>query len=200
MNIERKARQLNRKHFALFGFNPFGGLNYQWMRATELHFLIEPTETSMVQTPAGLWVPGELQYERHSWGEMRGADGKPLGNSWVMAHWVAPISEAAWKTKYQNKAPWPKHGEYAPIENWVCRRDEDLENESAHAEFALRQHLSKTYDDFLEDATAAAQKVKRDEREEFGDFVDDAMTAFGNIPGSRSTGVSLPSKETSVAS
>lgn len=198
MNIERKARQLNRQYFSEFGYNPFGGLNFQWMRATDLHFMIEPSETSTVLSPGGIWIPGEMQYERHTWGEMRGADGEPLGDCWIMANWKATIPEKEWIAKFGHIAPWPKHGEYAPIENWICRRDEDLERESAHAAYALRQHLGKTFNDFLEESTAAAKKVAEDERNQFGDFVEDSMTAFGNIPGSRSTGISFPSKETSA--
>lgn len=196
MNIERKARQLSQQHFTEFGFNPHGGLKFQWMRACDISVHIEPSDDGeFVQGESGLWIPGGKKYERHSWGEMRGADDAPLGNCWMLAKWNSSIPEEEWWRRFGDLAPWPKHGEYTPIENWICRRDEDLERESAHAAYALRQHLGKKFNDFLDESNAKAEKNKRDERNLIGDFVDDAGTAFGNIPGSRSTGVSFPAKE-----
>lgn len=170
--------------FEMFGRTDAGGLKLRWFRSGDLYYHV-PGDMEDVQMPSGIWVRVQ-KYIRHSWE-------KALGPCYVLAMWQPPeLSRDQWALAYGSRAPYPVNGEYRVIENVTLPFETPPTlAHSALVKECLRLQKERTFTELLEASERAAENVNKDVEREFGDWVDDSMTAFGNIPGSRSTGVSF---------
>lgn len=195
MNFQRRLRRLN-EQFAKFGRNPQGETKYRWASTADLVYYIEK---GYGEKPYGAdWLIPEgykvyrptYRYERHHWSET------PLGLRWVMSVWEPPIPLDDWLKKVGVAFPWPHLGEYKAIDN-MCLEPGEEPNEfwTAHAVLALEIELGMTPASAAEEVLARYKKQERSVRQQIKDDLEDTLTAFGKIPGSHDSSVSLPTPQ-----
>lgn len=196
MNFQRRLAKLN-KQFERFGLNPFGELKYKWAHTTELHYYIEvgrgdkPYGAEWIFT-AGVYVPS-YHYERHTWADTG------HGPRWLMAEWNKPISQDEWIRKLGHSFPWPSRGEYLPCENLTLEPNEEPDERLTRLMVeCLEFHLSLTSEERQTKLMQMFDAQKKSERTMIHDEAEDAMTAFGKIPGSRDSSFSLPLPDSQI--
>lgn len=179
MLMKHKAlRRLNQK-FAAFGDNIHGQPNYKWVKLKDLFYLIETGGFKEGRTPAGIYFMQPV-WERHSYAEIH-------GSRWVLAKWEPPgVDEAEWYRQFSGMFPWPRHGEYHPIEDTILPAGvEPAEQLTDYTVFILYQHLGMKYPDHLRRIMEAANQQKDRDKAWWSDGVDEMMPAFGNVPGQK---------------
>lgn len=180
-----ELRKISEASFEMFGRVDSGGLKLRWFRACDLHYDIEAKDMEEHQLPSGLWVKVQ-KFDRFSWE-------KVLGPCYVLAMWQPPaLSYEQWTLAYGSTAPYPRNGEYQVIENVTLPYDTPpTERHSKLVKECLRLQKDRRFSELLDACERAADNVNTDVEKRFEDWVDDALPAFGNIPGSKSTGISF---------
>ena len=173
---EKTLHALN-KRFEIFGRNPHGGLNFRWFNARDLDYMYE-CGTEEGKTPSGLFVI-QTKWEKHSFADI-------YGPNWLLAKWQAPIPYSEWAKQIGTAFPWPRHGEYCPVESTVLRPglepDEDI---TQYTVYKLHQHLGMKAPDHLKRAYDEIEQRRKEDIGKWSDIVDDVMPAFGNVPGKK---------------
>ncbi len=176
--MKTPIQKLNSEIASIFGRNVHGDPNYMWVHATELFYLFEEGMKEM-ETPSGLIVM-RTQWKKHSFVET-------YGLVWLLAKWTPPeLEHDEWWEKFQGDMPFPAKGQYCPIDSTVLPEgrvpDEAL---NRYAIQKLYEHLGLSYKDHLGAANSLIAKHEKEKQRQVDDSVDDAMPAFGNIPGQR---------------
>jgi hypothetical protein len=176
--------QLNNRLARDLGRNPYGGGLLAWRDSETLTHPMRVPGYKFVTSPAGLEVATPLYEVR----KMNPA----FDHQWVVCKWEAPIPAAAWHAAFGTDMEWPNHGEYYPTNVALPQGVEPTMEWTERVIAAERERRTKT----LADHEAAIQSgMDRDERRASNrrfDIIEDAMPAFMNLPGSKSTGVSFP--------
>ena len=166
------------------GRNPYGDPLLKWADSETLLHPIRVPGYKFITTPSGLEVATPLYEVR----KMNPA----FDHQWVICKWEAPIPAAEWHANFGTQMEWPSHGEYYPTNVALPRGTEPTLEWTERVVAAERERRTKS----LADHEAEIQRgMERDERRASNrrfDIIEDAMPAFMNLPGSKSTGVSLP--------
>lgn len=111
---------------------------------------------------------------------------------WLVAHWHPPQPEHIWYKLYGSDAIWPRKGFYNQTNAWA--EIGQLPTDSLTDKFIeiVRRQQSMTAQAQYEEAARKFDAIDRDADRQREDMIDDACTAFGNLPGTRSGGVSFP--------
>jgi hypothetical protein len=113
-------------------------------------------------------------------------------DTWLIAHWHEADPEHAWRIKYGSDALWPREGYWTPVNAWQERGqlpDDSLTDKIIELVSKYRVISGQQIYDEAESAVNAQERDLDNLRK---DILDDACTAFGATPGSRSGGVSFP--------
>lgn len=177
--------------FIEFGLTPSGALKFKWIHSTEMHWFILSDAKTLIVTPE----KGRTAY-RYSYADV-------YGPTWVLAHWVEPVSEDEWCASGRGDFPWPRNGEYHPIGTFVMHEGkEPYDAVTLYAVKCLRRHLGKIEQTARNTGTDGVQQLvdqemdiikaqKRSERSQLESEINDTLTAFGKIPGREDGGVGL---------
>ncbi len=174
------------------GRSPFGEPLYKWVFVPTLrHWRYQEGKDDWLQhlcgyTPQGqgvhIWIPRPIFEEVLAFPH--------VGERWALCIWQFQDS-ASWYRQFGSRVVWPPHGYYFPTDKILKPgRVPDLAVTDYFIS-CIKYNRGKTF--------AELEKEIEDEllREEQADFnrmhamILDAMTAFGNKPGSRSGGVSV---------
>jgi hypothetical protein len=160
---------------------PHGKQRYKWAWSHELQMPFRKGEKES-QTQSGLYVIEPV----YSLVPMVDGDGR-----WVFAKLTEPPSYSEWLEAFKGEIDYPASGYYAPT-SIMCRLgkqpDEDI---TEFAVWIVRQNESKSEAEHRQDVDAGIKKQHDDNQKVIGDVIDDAIPAFGNIPGTRSLNVSF---------
>ena len=167
-----KIKELNKKFGDRFGYK-YGRPRFAWINSTELKFPV-PASQKLVQR-GSLYV-----YETKS-ELVRCVDGPPR---WVLAVLVDPPSEAEWAASF-GSLDYPGRGYYAPTDQ-MCRigasPNEELTDYMIGMIVAAKDSTREQTRDAINDIAASKE---RESKRLVSDQVDDAIPAFGNIPGTK---------------
>jgi hypothetical protein len=179
-----QLRAVNRPFGPALGFNALGGPNFKWGRTEELFYYVEREGGFALR--GALYIPTPDHWERRCWADR-------LGRCWVlwMFEWK---TEDQWNKEIGLAMPWPSQGMYRPVFNVTLDRDPTLDDtaRAIAAANAWRDRVGRADKD-ASDRVAFAEMLAEDEREEaaymkskkseLDSMLDDAMTAYGKIPG-----------------
>jgi hypothetical protein len=177
--------QLNNRLARDLGRNPFGEPLLAWRWSEDLMHPIRVPGFDFVTSPAGLEV-AVPKYERH---KMNAA----FVHQWVICKWEAPITAAQWHAAFGTQMEWPSHGEYYPTNVALPRGTEPTLGWTERVIEAERERRSKSLADHEAEIQRGMDQQERSADSLRESIIADAMPAFMNLPGSKSTGVSLPS-------
>jgi len=167
------------------GRNPLGRGLYRWMHSDNWwHLMKIQGETKTVER-FGLYIVEPVYRYR------RMVD---LENTWILAHWHGNIGQDKWEREYPNLL-WPREGYYAPTNILLAPGEEITETSNDQAVYLIKMQRERTMPDLLAESEAMAEKKDRDHRNLVADQIDDSVSAFANVPGTRSAHVSFPSVE-----
>lgn len=187
---QKRVDRLN-AHFLEFGLTPTGDYKFKWKHTTEMYFFILSDAMTLI------WSPG-LNRKTYCYDYAMLLEPK-----WVLAYWREPMPELEWFNRGLGDFPWPRNGEYHPIENIdMSCGVEPNEFETMRAIRDLRRHLAaidqtkkNTGTDgvkqLVDQNKARMEAHKCSIRSEMESRIDNAMTAFGKIPGKVDGGVGL---------
>ncbi len=196
MNFQRRLRRLNNQ-FEKFGRNPHGDLNIKWSHTSELVYYIEKGRGSMDKADwkrSGSLFVADFKYERHSWAETG------HGPVWILSIWQPPIPLDQWLAQVGHAFPYPARGEYAPFENIALDPGQEPNGFwTQQAVIRLDYELGNTPRETVEAMLNDYRKQWQSTMNEIKDDIDDTLTAFGKIPGSKDSGVSLPTPKRLIA-
>ncbi len=181
-----KIDKLNRLLAERLGRTPTGGPRYKWVQAHQLkHYRYIGDEWVQASKVTGLVAPKPQFMEVVAYPH--------LGQRWVFAVWQH-VSREDWDKAFGSRVVFHKEGQYFPLLVMREGRKPDLDI----TEFFIGQvntDRSKTIADVEQELETSQERVERSTWGRIYDMIDDATTAFGTKPGSRSGGVSFPSKE-----
>lgn len=185
MNEPKEIRELNKRLGEALGWNPHGEPLYKWVHSESFfHWMRDISGYKEVQSPSGLSVMEPIYVERKMCPNMH--------DMWLVAHWHDSGSEHAWIQAYGSDALYPRHGYYS--QSNACQVPGQLPTATQTEDFIwmVRKHRMKTKADIYregEDAVEARERANDSRRK---DIIQDAMTAYMNIPGKRGGHVSFP--------
>lgn len=152
------------------------------------------------RNPSGLMTL-ERKFQRRCWADR-------LGVRWIIVkwqHWTEDEWSAQFGTRKQANpskdpaaagtatdepswtatVPYPRHGEWLPIENWKLEEDEEPTPDLTQKFiWALKRDREMTIEKWVEQDEWQHKDNRRLWKSEWRSRIDDAMTAFGRIPGS----------------
>lgn len=170
------------KMLADLGTNPLGDPIYRWARASDLWFY-RWVSRDWVRNANGIYVP-DHQFERYRPFEH-------LGDRWCLCIWQW-MPEDEFVRQFGERAYWPARGFYFPTDKVLKPGVEPTKDLTEYIMACIRYTRSKTLSDLETEVEDALTKEERASFSRILDAVNDALTAFGNKPGSRSGGVSFP--------
>lgn len=125
------------------------------------------------------WEP---RYERKSWVER-------YGRCWILTKWKH-YTEEEWYSKVRNAMPYPRHGDWEPVENVRLGPDypehppEPNDAATQEAIEAIRFHRTRAVEDIVNEPDIAHRLAIKRQLGLIGDELDDLVPAFGKTPGS----------------
>lgn len=177
--------QLNNRLARDLGRSPYGDGLLAWRDSEKLVHPMRVPGFDFITSPAGL----EVAVPKYELRKMNPA----FDHQWVICKWEAPIPQREWHANFGTDMEWPNHGEYYPTNVALARGVEPTMEWTERVVAAERERRSKTLADHeAQIATGMARDDKR-AHDRRADIIADAMPAFMNLPGSKSTGVSFPS-------
>jgi hypothetical protein len=187
---KQHLRRLNARLAREFGRTPFGGPNLKWAFGGDLKHAYRVPGFDFKKQASGL-VVAEPKYEVGSINPL-------YAQQWVICRWEAPISEAEWRTAFGSGMEWPREGEYYPTNVALDRGTEPSDAWTDAVIAAEKKRRAKSLADHQANIERECADGERHARNLRRDIIDDACTAFGNVPG-RKMGTSFPSVTPVVA-
>ncbi len=185
MEIPKSVKKLNERIGACLGRNPAGEPLYKWVYSEDyFHWMRDITGYQEVKQPGG-FITMEPIYKRRKMVPH-------MEDTWMIAHWHEADPEYAWRIKYGSDALWPREGYWTPVNAWAERGqlpDDSLTDKIIELVSKYRAISGQEIYDEAEQAVDAQERAEDNLRK---DIIDDACTAFGAIPGSRSGSTSFP--------
>lgn len=173
--------ELNNDLANRLGRNPHDQGNYRWMHSdTWMHLMktgVREIRLGSLIALEPVYEPRKMMIDEH--------------DTWVLAHWHAPLSQFTWE--HQNPGLlWPREGYYAPTNILLeaGQRPTPTDNEKVIA--LIRKQGEKTMADFVEESNRLEERKEKRYQDCVSDKIDDSVSAFCNIPGTRSAHVSFP--------
>ncbi len=171
--------RLNRSLEDHLGRNPHGQARYKWAHTRELLFpMVVHSDT---RTKGGLYVVGQRYEMTRQIEEDR----------WVVAVWDSPQSREQWDATFRGEVPWPRQGMYYASDIMLLPGVEPNDLVTNDVLGKVKAKRTMTMLDFMEHAEAKVESRKRETERIQSDYIDDVVTAFGNIPGKRGGSVSF---------
>jgi len=167
------------KQFLIFGSNIHGQQKFKWMHTTEMFYLLETGGMETRKLPSGIWA-AVTEWKRKCYAEV-------YGPRWVLTVWQPPeYDREEWFRVFKGAFPWPEKGEFHPVESTLLPvGSEPTEYLTHYTIFMLHRHLGMDYPDHLREIKEDVKRKATAEQSWWDDIVDDAVPAFGNIPGSK---------------
>lgn len=163
------------------GRNPQREGHYKWMYSEHWMHLMK-TGTQEVQH--GIIIALEPRFEPR----------KMLidvEDTWALAHWHPPCPQFQWECE-NPRLLWPREGYYAPT-NIMCapgQRPEQSDNDKVV--ILIKQQAAKSMADLIAEGEALVARKDKRHADYVSDSIDNHVSAFCNIPGTRSAHVSFP--------
>lgn len=176
---------LNNRLARDLGRSPTGLPLLKWAFSEDLTHPMRVPGFDMVDSPGGIAV-AQPRYEVRKMNPF-------FDHQWVVCRWEAPIPEDEWLAVFGTQMVWPRAGEYYPTNVALPRGAEPNITWTERVIEAERERRGKTFRDHEAEIDQGLALQERRTRGRISDIVSDAMTAFGNVPGTRSGGVSFPS-------
>lgn len=201
MATTREIKRFNDLLGSELGRNPYGEPVYRWENSE--HVLRRKVVCNGLK-PAERWVDRPVLDER---GEPTGktlavreqivAAEKAwpwLDHQWVVTKWCfTPYEE--WNAAFGTLLDWPERGYYHPTNAELEAGQSPTVAITQEFIGLMRKELGRTFSDYMEQSESGLDRWDKANESQIEDIIADATTAFGNIPGTRSGGVSLPSPE-----
>ena len=175
---------LNRRLERDLGRNPYGGAKLRWAFSETLMSPMRVPGYDYKTNAAGLTVA-------HPKYEMRKMN-PAFVDQWVVCRWEPPIPEAEWRDAFGYQMEWPKHGDYYPTNVALPAGVEPTLTLTEQVIQAERERENKTLADHQASIQRSLDLSDHYQAGKRADIIDDALPAFGKVPGTRGGGVSLP--------
>jgi hypothetical protein len=148
--------------------------------------------------PLYRWFYSEAWLHLMNLGDWRGSRTEhrkmvSLEDVWLIGHWHPPLTRSEWERQYGLKLLWPENGLYVPTNVTLAEGEFPTMDTTDQIIATIRKHRTKSYEDFYRDGEAIIARREKAAESVRSDIIDDACTAFGNDPGTRSSSVSFPS-------
>jgi hypothetical protein len=181
-----KVKRLNLLFADRLGRSPNGSPLYKWMRGEEYeHFRLKGTDMKVISHETGLIAPVPVYDRVEAYPHMVGR--------WTLGHWL-PMDQRVHEDRLGNKFPFHKEGIYFPMLVMKEGKDPDLDTTEYFIQ-QVRAEREKGADQAEAEVDAMLERSDKNVWNTLYSIIDDATTAFGINPGTRSGGVSLPSAE-----
>lgn len=166
------------------GRTPYGEPHYKWAWSEDLTHYRRMENMAYVQVPGSPIILAEPTYEMVKLCPS-------LHRQYVILHWSQPISQDAWLAEFGSKLQWPARGEYYPTNMCLGYEEHPDIDVTWDAIGKVKAERNKTFADHIAADDAALARVEKANNDLVLDDLKDTLTAFGNIPGKRSGGVSF---------
>ena len=175
--------QLNEDLANRLGRNPAAEGLYCWMHSDRWMHLMKTDRTEEKRLPSGLYAI-EPVYEYRKMIVDR-------DDTWVLAHWHAPCSQYEWEHTNPGLL-WPRAGYYAPTNILLSPGEQPTQTSNDQSVFLIKKQAAKTMADLVAESNEIVERKDRRYETMVSDRIDDSVSAFCNIPGTRSAHVSFP--------
>lgn len=199
MEIPKPVQKLNERIGDCLGRNPHGDPLYRWIHSEGyFHWMrdISGYEERLVKVKGGAWVKFKgKRYKGFISMEPVYRERKMMPHFedvWLIQHWHEAESEASWRIKYGSDALWPRMGYWTPVNAWAERGQLPTESLTDKIIEIVRKRRAMTAQEIYREGERELEAIDRHVDNTRAAIIDDACTAFGAIPGSRSGGVSIP--------
>lgn len=174
-------KRMNRSLKDHLGSNLYGDPLYKWLHTSDeaLRYPLRVSE-SMVQLNGILRPVARYEWQRQIEDER-----------WVVASWSEPPSYDEWLSMFGSEIGWPRRGLYYSTDIMLKLGIEPNDAATNDVIGKVKAQRRLTYRDFLDHANAKAEHASNEALRQQHDLIDDAVTAFGNIPGKRGGSVSF---------
>lgn len=144
------------------------------MRTSEMFYFVDHGK-AWARNEAGLMTL-ERKFERRCWADR-------LGVRWIIVKWNH-WDEGDWIEQFGTKIPFPRHGEWLPIENWKLEEEEDPTLDLTDKfVWALKRDREMNMADWIKRDEEDFARYLKSQKSELSSRVRNAMTAYGRIPG-----------------
>lgn len=158
--------RLNKRLADTRGRNPHGQPVYRWFRSCDLLY--------PCRNAAG-------NYE-----QLRQVD----DDCYVIGMWSAPMPESEWRAQFPDIG-YPHQGMYYATDIMLRQGHEPTDSRTDEVAGLIKSSELKTFRDCLDEIEASRGKREKANASIISDVIDDSVTAFGNLPGSRGGSVSF---------
>lgn len=191
--LPREVKKENRRLALALGMNPHDEPLYKWIWAnTWLHLMRDISGHEPKAQESGLIVMCPIYIARTMIPNI--SDPKsPHRDRWAIGHWHTCGPEAFWRVNFGSDVMWSNKGFYTPTDIFSQQGQTPDSKVTDDLIVRVKQFRAMTLADTREHFAAQATQIEKDKSNLRKDMIGDALTAFGNIPGSRSGSVSFPS-------
>jgi hypothetical protein len=168
---------LNNRLARDLGRTPYGDPQMKWVHSDHLQHPMRVPGYDFVPTPGGL-VQAAPKYELRPMNPT-------LDHQWVICRWEAPISEQEWRDAFGYQMEWPSHGDYYPTNVALPQGVEPNDTWTDRVIEAERERRSKSLADHANAIQRGMERNERSVRSRRNDIIEDAIPAFGNVPGTK---------------
>jgi hypothetical protein len=185
MTLEQEVAKANKLLGAELGLNPYGEPRYKWLETTDISHHMYRDDQWVRSKDSHLYINQPEYKKLEFFAQM-------FGKRWLLGIWMF-TPEPEWRQMFGNKIVWSSRGNYWPT-NLIML-------EGKRPTISITEEIIQRYRR-QQEVIASGELDQRFEAEEerkdralyntIHDIIDDSLTAFGNDPGKRSGGVSLP--------
>jgi hypothetical protein len=192
MPTTKEINRLNDLFGSELGRNPYGESVYAWGYAPNL-IRTRWAGIQEVRTPAGL-ITFEPKYEQCNLClPALQPNGGFSREYWVLTKWCpAGMDPLQWNATFGGKMIYPARGYLVPTDVRLDPGDNPDTAITLELIGKIREQRKKKFGEFVEEYENLAAKDEQQKDALLDDAIGDVCTAFGKIPGSRHSSVSLP--------
>lgn len=167
------------------GRNPHGEPLYKWIWVNDWeHFMRDISGFKPTAQPSGLIVMEPQYVKRRMIPDLDG-DNKHLKDRWHIGHWHDCGDEATWRSLFGTAALWSRFGVYTQTDIWSPQGQLPTETITDDLILRVKQFRSLTAADIRNGFAEKDAKFEAANDQARRDMIADAMTAYGNVPGTK---------------
>lgn len=167
------------------GRNPLGKPMYMWINSDNFFHLMKVDRETETVNVNGLFFVQPKYRQRLMCPELQ--------NTWILAHWHGAMNQRQWEATYGPSLLWPREGYYSPTNIVLAPGEEVTQTSNDQAVYLIKKQAEKTYADHVADGERLVAKKEQRQVDQISDRIDDSVSAFCNVPGTRSAHVQMPS-------
>lgn len=194
MTLPSELRKMNKRLGRELGTNPHGDPLYKWIWVNDwMHLMRDIKGFAPKALPSGLIVM-EPDYIQRRMVPGLDAPDSPYRDRWHVGHWHDCGDQRIWEETFGTQALWSRFGYYSMTDVWGPPAG-TLPTDSVTDGLIIRvkQFRSMSRAEIRDKFAADAEREEKRNDATRMDMIGDALTAFGNIPGTRGGHVSFPS-------